>query len=83
MLEGKIHLKNIDLELWCHPNSINDISSHELIKIIVEYFGEIGIKITPYLSPNSLVFRSLTEKGIKIIDCIRKAFEDGKKSKTC
>ena len=83
MLEGKIRFKNIDFELWCHPNSIKDVSSHELIKIIIEHFGEISVKINPYLSPNSLVFRPLTEKGAKIIEFIRKEFENGEKSKTC
>jgi hypothetical protein len=83
MLEGKIHFKNIDLELWCHPDSINDASAHELVKIIVEYFGETSIKTNSYLLPNSLVFRPLTEKGVKIIEFIRKAFENGEKSKTC
>jgi len=83
MIEKKILFKNIDFEFWCHPNSINDISSHELIKIIIKCFGETDIKISPYLSPNSLVLRPLTEKGFKIVKYIRKEFENGKKSKTC
>jgi hypothetical protein len=83
MLEGKIRFKNIDFELWCHPKSINDISSNELIKIIIKCFGDTDVKTNPYLSPNSLVFRALTEKGAKIIKCIRKEFENGEKSKTC
>jgi len=83
MIEEKILFKNINFEIWCHPNSINDISSHELIKIIVECYGETDIKTNSYLSPNSLIVRPLTEKGFKIVKCIRKEFENGKKSKTC
>ena len=83
MLEEKMRFKNIDFEIWCHPNSVNDISLHELIKIIVDCFGDTDVKTNSYLSPNSLIFRPLTEKGFKIVERVRKEFENGKKNKTC
>jgi len=82
MLEEKILFKNVDFELWCHPGSLDTILADALIKIIIKYLGDTAISTNPYLSPNSLLFRPLTEKGVKIVARIRKELEIVEKSKT-